>query len=103
MTEADFSRIETQLGIALPAEYRSVMATEGPKLLNLALDYRREIDGLEAVFLTADHLIDYNLWERQADSGTGDAFPNWWQTYVMAGTNGAGDFYCLRLDGKTGV
>jgi hypothetical protein len=79
------------------------MATEGPKLLSLALDCRREIDGLGSVFLTADHLIDHNLSERQRDSGTGYAFQDWWRTYVIVGTNGSGDFYCLRLDETPGV
>jgi len=63
MIEADFSRIERRLGITLPAEYRQVMATEGPKLRSLALDCRRDIDSLETVFLTADHLIDHNVSE----------------------------------------
>src|SRR5262245_51555072 len=103
MTEADFSRIEARLGITLPTEYRRVMASAGPELLSLALDYRREVDSLAPVFLTADDLIDHNLSERPRDAGTGYAFPDWWRTYVMVGTNGAGDFYCLRIDGKPGV
>src|SRR5262249_13409395 len=103
MTEADFARIEARLGITLPKEYRHVMAVAGGELLDLSLDYRRGVDGLEAGFLTADPLFEFNLAERPKDAGTGYAFPDWWRTYVMVGTNGAGDYFCLRLDGGPGV
>lgn len=103
MTEDDFMRIETELGVTLPPEYRRVMSVEGPKLVALALDYRRTFDGLDQVFLSANHVIGYNLGERPRDSGTGYAFKKWWLKFVMVGTSGGGDYDCLRLDAKPGV
>ena len=51
----------------------------------------------------ADHLIGTNRGEEPPNSATSDAFPNWAETFFMIGTNGGGDFYCLRRDGKPGV
>ncbi len=56
-----------------------------------------------ALFLKADFIIKNNLLEREQNSGTGCAFPRWWEEFFMIGTNGGGDFYCLRLDNKPGV
>jgi hypothetical protein len=103
MTESDFSFIEAKLGIRLPLEYRRVMASTGPKLLRLALEYERLPFDLQMVFLTPHQLVDYNLSERQKNAGTACAFPNWWKTYLLIGTNGAGDFYCLHLDNKPSI
>lgn len=103
MTETELSRIETELGLALPAEYRQVIAAKGPTLLRLASDYTREVDRDGAVYLMVEDVINNNLRERADDSDTSYAFPEWSRTYVMIGTNGAGGFFCLRLDGTPGV
>lgn len=103
MTEDDFLRIEDRLGMKLPAVYRRAMSTVGEELLQLALDYRSEIDDDRPIFLTADRLIASNLSERLPDSGTGYAFPDWWKKYFLIGTNGAGGYYCLLLKGKSNL
>ena len=41
--------------------------------------------------------------ERQSGAGTEYAFPNWSKTFFLIGTNGAGDYYCLRLQGDRKV
>src|SRR5262245_15665994 len=103
MTEADFARIEAELGISLPDEYRRVMAASGPTLLALAQDYRGDDYYLDSVFVTPDRVIACNLSERPETSGAGYAFPGWWRTYFMTATDGAGNYYCLRLDGGPGL
>jgi hypothetical protein len=104
MQDTDFARIEVELGITLPSEYRRVMATAAPELVELITDYRGVVnDADEAVFLNPDTVIEFNLSERGEDAATGDAFPDWEQTFFLTGTNGAGDFYCLRLDNEPGV
>ena len=101
MTEQDLARVEAELGVRLPADYRRVIATRGAELRGLT--YRP--DGVEPphfehgrLYLDPGELIGVNLGER-GRGGTGYAFPRWHRTFVMVGTNGAGDYYCLRLSG----
>ncbi len=100
MTEADMARIEAALRLSLPREYRSLMLSRADDLNTLT----HEINGKtykwfdETLYLEADQVIIANLIERRPDSGTGYAFPNWWSTFFLVGSNGAGDYYCLRLD-----
>jgi hypothetical protein len=103
MGEADFSRIESGLGISLPAEYRRVMGADGQTLRELALAYRPQFDILDSVCLAPEHVVEHNRAERAAESETAQFYPDWWRTFMIVGTNGAGDFYCLRLDGRPGV
>ncbi|AMV30068.1 SMI1 / KNR4 family protein [Gemmata sp. SH-PL17] len=103
MTEADFAHIETRLGITLPTEYRRVMSASGPTLLELARDYRGDNHYVDSVFVTPERVVSYNLSERLETNGAGGAFPGWWRTYFMAATDGGGNYYCLRLDGRPGL
>lgn len=99
MTEQDLSRIEGKLKITLPKAYRQLMLSRASKLKEAGCfnDY------LSPFYLDPKEIISANQQERPKDSGTGYAFPKWWQTFFLVGTNGGGDYYCLRLDNKPGV
>lgn len=99
MTEEDLRNIESRLGIGLPRVYRAMHLENVDSLLRL--DWGTEV--LNPLYLTAEQLIVPNLEERKPDMGTACAFPRWWDTFVMVGTNGGGDYYCLRLDHSDGV
>jgi uncharacterized protein (TIGR02996 family) len=105
VTETDLARIEGELNVRPPSEYRRVMAEQGDMLRAMTFRY----NGVDApyfnddLWLRADELIGANLSEREPGSGTGYAFPKWWESFFLFATNGAGDYYALRLDGKPGV
>jgi hypothetical protein len=90
MTLADLKRIEGGLGIKVPKDYRELMLSRAAELKAAGLD------GI--LYLDADTIIITNLIQRKPDSGTGYAFPHWWKKFFLIGTDGAGDYYCLRLD-----
>jgi hypothetical protein len=99
VTDTDLNRIEAGLGIALPKDYRELMRSRAEELKGLTHEIRGVTYGWfdDLLYLDADRCIDVNLSERQPNSGTGYAFPNWSNTFFLIGTNGAGDYYCLRL------
>jgi uncharacterized protein (TIGR02996 family) len=99
MTEAEIGLIEQQLEITVPATYRTLMLTRSDELQSTGY-----FDGdLSCLFLETALVIDYNQMERGDDAGTQYAFPEWWKTFFLFGTNGAGDFYVLKLDGSAEV
>jgi hypothetical protein len=105
VTDADLNQIESQLGISLPKAYRELMRARADELKGLM----HEIHGVtyswfdSRLYLDAHRVIEVNLSERQPDAGTEYAFPNWSESFFLIGTNGAGDFYCLRLKGDKSV
>ncbi len=105
MKDADLNRIEERLGISLPNAYRELMLNRAERLKGLTHEIRgktyRWFD--ELLYLDADEVIDTNLVERQPDAGTEYTFPNWSKTFFLIGSNGAGDYYCLRLKGDLKV
>lgn len=105
MTDADLTAIETELKITLPAEYRESMLARGAELLALTYRYNGEPRPFigEELYLDPKTVALVNLSERPKNSGTGYAFPKWWKTFFLFGTNGGGDFYSLRLDNEPGV
>jgi hypothetical protein len=99
VTEKELSRIETSLEITLPKAYRDLILERGD-----ALKESGGFDGdCPAFSLDAKEVISFNKAERPKNSGTGYAFPKWWSTFFLIGTNGGGDYYCLRLDDEPGV
>jgi uncharacterized protein (TIGR02996 family) len=99
VTEKELSGIETSLKITLPKAYRDLILERGDALKESGC-----FDGDCPSFnLDAKDVIRFNKAERPKGSGTGYAFPKWWSTFFLIGTNGAGDYYCLRLDNKPGV
>lgn len=105
MTDADLNRIEAKLRITLPASYRKLMGTRAEELKGLTHEIRGKTYGWfdYLLFLSAKQVIDVNLAERKTISATEEAFPKWSKTFFLIGTNGAGDFYCLRLKGDQKV
>lgn len=99
MTESDLARIAAALGIELPQAYRDLMRSRGASLRESG----RFDDDLSSFAMDPAEVIDCNLLERPRESGTGYVFPDWWQQFFLVGTNGAGDYYCLRLDDSPGV
>ena len=95
MKESDLTRIEGALGISLPAAYRDVMLTRAEELKEVG---QRHDFFAETVFVDPERLIGANQSEREPDMGTASAFPKWWQRFVLVGTDGGGNYYCLRLE-----
>lgn len=98
MTDEDLAKIEAQLKIEVPKGYRTLMRTKGKRIVAA---FGPE-GGLATIFASVKEVADTNKLMRR-DDAMKIAFPKWWETFFMIGTNGAGDFYCLRLDGKPGV
>jgi len=105
MNESDLFRIEKALQISLPSGYRTFMLERSAELET----YREEFCGeslsifSDWLYLDPDEIIRVNLSERESRSDVADIFPNWWRTFFMYGTNGAGDYFCQRLDGEPGT
>ena len=99
MTENDLAEIEAKLKITLPSDYREMMLASGDKLKASGCFN----NDFPSFFLEPEEIIRTNKLERQKDAGTAYAFPNWWKTFFLVGTNGGGDYYCLPLDDQPGV
>ena len=95
MTEVDLARIESELGITLPLEYRGLMLTRAEELAAVA--ERHQPFFAESLFLDPDDVIRFNQSEREADwsnmQDEAPEFAGWWNRFVLVGTNGAGDFF----------
>lgn len=99
MNESDFANIQQQLGITLPPSYKALLLSRFQELqASGAFD-----DDLSRLFLNSTLVIHFNVDERGDDAGTPSAFPQWWKTFFLIGTNGAGDYYSLKLDGSPAV
>jgi hypothetical protein len=106
MNNDDLNRIESELGVKLSASYRNLMLTRSDELNNLthevAGETRRYFEDL--LFLDVDVLISTNLYVRNPkDDDTARFFPGWWHSFLLIGTNGGGDYFCLRLQGDSHV
>ena len=99
MTEDSLLLIESSLGIRLPMSYRALHHQHADRLQRL--DWSDE--PINPLYLTAEHVIAPNIEERRPGMGTACAFPNWWASFFLIGTNGGGDYYSLRLDDAEGV
>ncbi len=104
MKDDDIAQVEGKLGIRMPAEFRAAVQAQGSRLRGAVCDAgvgsaRLAVD---QIYLTADRFVQANVAERASDA-TGRHFPGWERTFVLVGSNGAGDFYALRLDGGPGV
>ena len=81
MTEEWLKRIEGGLAITLPQEYRELMLARGAELRKLRKDASAGIRG--ALDLTANDVLITNCSERKPGSGTRDAYPDWWETFIF--------------------
>ena len=93
MTQIDFQSIEEKLGVTLPGAY--IKKIEELLKSERAAAFEGEFSSL---FVDTESIVRFNTLERTDDAGTQYAFPDWWKTFVLIGTNGGGDYYCLRLD-----
>ena len=100
MTEQEFADIGNRLQVAVPEEYRSLILARGAELKALGCF---DDAAFSMFYIAPGQVLSANLSERDADSGTASAFPEWWKTFFLVGTNGGGDYYCLRLDDRPGV
>lgn len=99
MTDKDFAEIESKLDITLPTEYRKLFGERQSELVESGCFNGQ----LSSFYLALEEVVDVNLFSRGEDSELAEFFPSWWEEFFLVGTNGAGDFYCLRLDQKPGV
>lgn len=96
MIRKDLAKIERKLKVKLPESYRELMVARGA-------EPAAGSDIGQPFYLDAGMVISANEAERPDSSGTGYAFPNWWETFLLVGDDGAGGYYCVRLDNKPGV
>jgi uncharacterized protein (TIGR02996 family) len=99
MDENDLARIARELDIAIPDGYCELMRSRADELSRVAWFQ----DEFSSLYLDAGKIIEENLGQREKNSGTAYAFPRWWKKFFLIGTNGGGDYYCLRLSNKPGV
>ena len=99
LTDKGFTEIELKLGITLPEEYRRVLIQRQIELAEAGC-----FDGqFSSIYLSLEDVIYVNFAAREHDSEIAAFFPSWWDQFFLIGTNGAGNFYCLRLNQKPGV
>jgi len=85
MTLDDVSRIERELGITVPADYRTLITDYPPELFQHAADF----DLMDA----SARVVAMNRQVR-----TGQFYGVSWPAHYFAiGENGCGDYYCLDL------
>src|SRR5579862_8550567 len=99
MTDDDLTKLEKKLKIKLPEQYREVLKTLGARFREY--ECFQEFDA--SFYVNPLDVIRINAQERSKDSGTVEAFPEWWKIFVLVGTNGAGGYYCVRLDNRPGL
>jgi len=105
MKQEDLDHIAAGLGVAVPAAYATLMKAYGQQLQQ----YMYDVAGDETcwfepdLYLSASLLVESNLAERQPDTETAALLPQWWDTFLITGDNGGGDFYCIKLDNSPGV
>lgn len=105
MNESDLLRIEAALQVSLPSGYRKLVLERSTELESYKEEKWGESRSIfsDWLYLDPDEIIQVNLSERDSNSDVADTFPNWWRTFFMYGTNGAGDYFCQRLDGVPGT
>jgi hypothetical protein len=104
MTEADVTRVEMELGVGLPAEYRELLINRAElQSLTHVLGGVVYPFFLDSLYLDPNWLIELNRLERNPEAATEYVFPGWWRKYFIIGSNGGGDYFCMRLDGTPGI
>jgi hypothetical protein len=94
VTERDVKRVEKQLGLEVPAHYRHFLIEYGAQV---AKAKRKDI--FVPFFTTAKEIIDANK-DLRADPSFRDTNHDtepWPLKYLIVGTNGGGDDWCVDL------
>ncbi|SMP75597.1 SMI1 / KNR4 family (SUKH-1) [Neorhodopirellula lusitana] len=99
MNKTDLTAIQQELAITLPAAYRNLIEQRAAEIQDAGCFEEH----LSPLFINSERVIQCNEMQREKDAGTEYVFPLWWETYFLIGTNGGGDYYCLRLDNEPGV
>jgi hypothetical protein len=106
MTEADARRIESELGVALPAHYRTFVLAYPRSLREARCGHPPEPASASFLFDDPAAVIDANRRFRVADPLLieGDFAP-WPADYLVVGMDqpwrDVGDAYCVRLTGRS--
>ena len=104
--ETELARIEKDLKVKLPDDYRRLMVTKSPEMMTCTLPYRGTKELWENPWfynLDIENLISENKDQRSEEADARNAFPGWWKEYLLIGSNFGGDFYAIKLDGTAGV
>jgi len=105
MTATQLASIEQRLSVRLPAEFGTVLAEHGQRLQDATYELgwsKKAKYFVDQIFLAPDQFVRVNMAERSVEA-TGRLYPGWEKSFVLVGSNGAGDFYALRLDETPGV
>lgn len=100
MTERDVARVEKKLDIRLPAHYRQFLIEHGA-----AVAKAKRGGGFVPFFTTVKEIIEANEALR-ADPNrqpTNQDTEPWPLKYLIVGTDGGGDYWCVDLTGKREV
>ena len=104
MTREEVGQVERELGVQLPQDYRDVLlGSDDLRALTHVLGDRVYPVFQDSLYLEPDELIFVNRCERNSDAATEYVFPGWWKEYILIGSNGAGDYFCVCVDGRPGV
>jgi glycine oxidase len=104
INDVEFERIERELGVRLPRDFRDALATRSDlRALTHVLAGVVYPYFLDSLYLEPNDLVRANTLERKPDAATQYVFPGWWRDYLIIGSDGAGDYFCLRLDNSPGV
>jgi hypothetical protein len=101
MTEEGLKRVEGGLAITLPAALRGFLSERGAELRKM--NQEDPCNMPKQINASANDLLILNCEERRPSSALSDAYPKWWETYVLLGEDGAGGCYCVWLNGRPGV
>jgi SMI1 / KNR4 family (SUKH-1) len=102
MTEADVARIESELGVTLPAHYREFVLAYPRSLRDARFEYNQEPASASFLFEDPQLVIDYNKGMREpgllvTDSETAP----WPGEYLIIGTDVGGNCWCVKLTGRS--
>ncbi|HSQ54217.1 MAG TPA: SMI1/KNR4 family protein [Gemmata sp.] len=97
MTERDLARVEQKLGVKLPAHYRKFLLEHGVEIARA-----KRKGGFVPFFTTAKEIIDANaeLRANPALRDTNEDTEPWPLKYLIVGTNGGGDDWCVDLSNR---
>jgi hypothetical protein len=106
MTEADVARIESELGVRLPAHYRAFVLAYPQSLREARCGYPEEPASATFLFDDPAAVIEANRRFRRPDVlPIGHGWDPWPDDYLIVGMDqpwrDVGDAYCVRLTGRS--
>jgi hypothetical protein len=106
MTEADVARIESELGVSLPAHYRAFVRAYPQSLREARCGHLQEPASASFLFDDPAAVIETNRRFRRPDLlPLGGGMSPWPDDYLVVGMDqpwrDIGDAYCVRLTGRS--